>query len=289
MNLNLNNLEAIHAINNLAEEDTLTKEEREEGGEEREGEEGGEDNIKVSIEEQTSLNSIADIKNVFYINLNTRVDRRQHVEKELTKIRLFAQRYNAFPHKVGAIGCTISHLSLLKMAKEQKLDHILILEDDITFLNPEIFVDSLNKFLSNHQDFDVLLIAGNNMGEYDKIDENCVQVHYCKTSTGYLVKSHYYDTLIQNYEESLKNLIKYSNIPKLVAHFSLDSYWFNLQILDAWFLLTPLTIVQKQDYSNIENRVVNYNKLMLNLDKEKLMAPPQQQSQQFQQFQSRPY
>ena len=88
---------------------------------------------------------------------------------------------------------------LLKYAKLNNLEHILIMEDDITFLNPSHFITNINNCLSKHQDFDVLLIAGNNMGEYDTLSEYCVKVNYCQTTTGYLVKKHYYDKLIQNY------------------------------------------------------------------------------------------
>jgi GR25 family glycosyltransferase involved in LPS biosynthesis len=35
------------------------------------------------------------------------------------------------------------------MALENKMDHILIVEDDITFLNPSLFVNQLNTFLHN--------------------------------------------------------------------------------------------------------------------------------------------
>ena len=33
-----------------------------------------------------SINSLADIKNIFYINLEHRIDRKEHVEKELLNI-----------------------------------------------------------------------------------------------------------------------------------------------------------------------------------------------------------
>jgi len=55
----------------------------------------------------------------------------------------------------------------------------------------------------------------------------------------------------------------------LINYFSIDCYWFNLQIIDKWYLVVPLTIVQKSDYSNIEKKNVNYNHLMLNLNKSK--------------------
>ena len=49
-----------------------------------------------------------------------------------------------------------------------------------------------------------------------------------------------------------------------------DRYWCKLQLSDIWYLLTPLTVSQKPDYSDIEKKVINYNYLMLDLDKIKL-------------------
>ena len=178
-----------------------------------------------------------------------------------------ATRFNAIKNNCGAIGCSLSHLALLKYAKEQNMDHILIMEDDIMFLNPKHFIHNLNNFLSKHKDFDVLLIAGNNMGEYNRLDEFCVKIKKCQTTTGYLVKKHYYDKLIKNFEEGVNKLI---NNLSLINKFAIDQHWSSLQLVDKWYLLTPLTVSQKPDYSDIEKKRINYNSVMLDLDKKKL-------------------
>jgi glycosyl transferase family 25 len=213
------------------------------------------------------MDNIKDIKYIFYINLESRKDRRIHFENQMLLIGLNAIRFNAIKHNYGAIGCSLSHLMLLKYAKEHNLDHILIMEDDIMFLNPNIFINNLNNFLMNHKEFDVLLLAGNNMGHYNVIDDNCIKITKCQTTTGYLVKNHYYDKLINNFEESTNNLI--NNI-KSIETYAIDQYWNKLQMVDNWYLLTPLTVTQRPDYSDIEKRNTNYNSVMLDLDKIKL-------------------
>lgn len=210
------------------------------------------------------LNSSNDIKHIFYINLDMRIDRKQHVEGQIKLLNWQALRFPAILHKFGALGCSLSHLTLIKYAKHNKLDHILILEDDVTFLNPALFLNSLNNFLKNHKDFDVLLLAGNNMGDYKRIDEFCVKVSHCQTTTAYLVKSHYYDTLINNYQKGINLLTQ--NPGKLIQ-FAIDQYWGNLQIFHNWYLLTPLSVVQRPDISDIEKQSTNYTNLMLDLDK----------------------
>lgn len=210
------------------------------------------------------MNSINDIKNIYYINLESRIDRKQFIEKQMNNLDLNAKRFNAIKHKTGAIGCSLSHLQLLKFAKQENFEHILIFEDDIHFLKPELFVSNINNFLKNHKNFDVLLIAGNNVGNYTIIDKNCVKIQQCQTSTGYLVKNHYFDKLINNIENGVKELI---NNPYLERFYSIDQFWKSLQLIDKWYLLTPLCVSQKPNYSDIEKKITNYNIDMLILDK----------------------
>jgi len=216
------------------------------------------------------ITSLSDIKNIFYINLEHRLDRKQHVQQQLETIGLssVAQRFNAIKIANGAIGCSMSHLALLKNALKNQLDHILIVEDDIQFLNPELFKTQFNLFLERHgNNWDVILFAGNNMPPYEKIDDTCVKVNTCQTTTGYLVNGHYIEKILENIRTGLTNLIHTPNQHTLYA---IDKYWFKLQKIDRWFLIVPLTVVQREDYSDIEKKVINYKDIMTDLDKEEL-------------------
>lgn len=93
------------------------------------------------------MNSISDIKHAFYINLPSRPDRKQHAEKQLKSIGLNAERFNAIKMSNGAIGCSMSHLKIIETAKANNWDHVLIVEDDILFTDPNLFVQQFNKFL----------------------------------------------------------------------------------------------------------------------------------------------
>jgi glycosyl transferase, family 25 len=210
------------------------------------------------------LSNISEITNVYYINLDSRPDRKIYVEEQLSKIGLNGKRFNAIRNQHGAIGCSLSHLKLLMLAKQNNLDHIMIVEDDIEFTKPKIFIEQLNKFLKSGIQFDVCLLGGNNIAPYERIDNFCVKIQACQTTIGYLVYSHYYDTLIENYKESIKHLI---HDPHNKPTFAIDRFWFSLQRRDKWYLIIPLTITQREDYSDIEQRRINYNRLMLDLDK----------------------
>jgi len=210
-------------------------------------------------------NNIKEIENVLYINLKHRVDRKAHVEKELFSIGLKnVQRFNAIKMDCGALGCSFSHLKCLTIAKENNWDHVLICEDDIQFLDPPEFVNQLNGFLENVDNWDVVLLGGNNIKEYAITNEYSVKVTWCQTTVGYLVKQNYYDKLIDNYKTGLEKLLKEPQNHHLYA---IDQYWTKLQVIDNWFLITPLTVVQRGDYSDIEKRNINYKCTMLQLTK----------------------
>lgn len=216
-----------------------------------------------------SIKSLQDITNIFYINLEHRTDRRSHVEQELTKIGLSGfQRFNAIKMENGAIGCSMSHLKLLQNALENNLDHILIVEDDITFLDPELFKTQLNKFFESNLKWDVILFAGNNMPPYETVTGDfCVKVSKCQTTTGYLVNKHYIKILLNNIKMGLTHLL---SKPQQHSLFAIDKFWFVLQQNGNWYLITPLTVIQREDYSDIEKKIIGYRNQMLDLDKKEL-------------------
>lgn len=212
------------------------------------------------------LATIQDIKHSFFINLDHRVDRRQHVEKQLASIGIFnPTRFSAIRVQNGAIGCGMSHLRCLEYARDNAWDHVLIVEDDIQFLDPALFVNQMNLFLQNQKEWDVVLLAGNNVPPYRAVDASCVQVSFCQTTTGYLIKNHYFETLINNIRLGISHLIREPNNRVMYA---IDKYWIRLQEQGKWFLIIPLTVTQREDYSDIEKRPTNYTRAMTSLNKE---------------------
>ncbi len=202
----------------------------------------------------SQLKKIEDIQNILYINLEHRTDRKTHIENQIKKLNFNAQRFNAIKDIDNpAIGCSRSHVGCLKLAIQNNWNHVLVMEDDIEFLNPELFHIQLNKFLQRHSTWDVLIIAGNNIGDYEIIDETCVKISKCYCATGYLVNGHYITKLLDNFSQSIENWIQ------------VDVHWCNLQKSDNWLMLTPLTIIQKPDYSDIEKYRVDYTDRMLRL------------------------
>ncbi len=90
---------------------------------------------------------------IFVINLPERMDRRKAINSELDwigasdrgRIEIFPAvkptEPGGFP-SIGARGCFMSHLEILRQARDQGMQRILILEDDLMF----------NNYLRKHQE-----------------------------------------------------------------------------------------------------------------------------------------
>ena len=202
---------------------------------------------------------------VLYINLEKRMDRREHIVNEFKKIGVEdAIRFKAIELENGALGCSMSHLKCLEIAKKENYEMVFICEDDLQFLNPTMFLKHLKLFLDcSFLKWDMVLVAGNNMIPYIPVTEYCIKVTNCQTTTGYIVKKNYYDILIQNYKEGINKLLK----EPTNNDYKIDKYWFKLQREDNWYLIIPLSIIQKEDYSDIEKKVTNFSKYMLDYNK----------------------
>jgi GR25 family glycosyltransferase involved in LPS biosynthesis len=219
------------------------------------------------------INSVSDIKHCLYINLESRVDRKQHIESQLKSIGIvYPRRFNAIKLKNGRIGCSMSHLKCLEIAKKNNWPYVMICEDDLLFLDSKIFVQHINKFLSLHgnngDSWNVLLLAGNNVPPYVTIDNTCIRVSHCQTTTGYIVKRGYYNILISNIRAGIERLMKE---PEKHAFFAIDKFWIQLQKMHTWYMLAPVVAVQREDYSDIEHRKTNYENIMKDLDKVNLI------------------
>jgi GR25 family glycosyltransferase involved in LPS biosynthesis len=205
---------------------------------------------------------MSNIDAILYINLEHRVDRKEHILNEINKLGKDAScvhRIDAVKHTNGALGCSLSHIKALQYA----LDHpewrtVLILEDDFTFyLNHTDEIVKAVDELCNHSVFDVCQLSYNPIGKF--VDTTPPHMHIKKimqaqTSSGYIITKTYIPTLLQNLIESSNDMQKigrrHSNC--------LDIYWFSLQSRDNWFCIFPAIGYQYNNYSDIEKCYTSY-------------------------------
>ena len=209
------------------------------------------------------------LEHIFFINLDHRTDRFEHATAEFEKMGITAERISGIQPKSPAVGCTMSHIKCLELAKTRNYEQVFICEDDITFTNPDLFKENLNKFNDNKLiNWDVLIVAGNNRPPHQELYEYAARVFYCQTTTGYIVKRKYYDTLLNNFKTGLTKLIQN---PTNKFEYAIDKYWLHLQMQNYWYLITPLTVTQYDNYSDIEQKNTVYSSLILDLNKEELL------------------
>ena len=226
--------------------------------------------------------SVSDIKYCLYINLEERKDRKEHIEAELKSVGIHGVRFNAIKLQNGRVGCSMSHLKCLQIAKKNNWPYVMICEDDLLFLDKEKSVNHMNEFFKLHSGnkdvCNIVLIAGNNVPPYKKVDNTCIRVSHCQTTTGYIVKNAYYDILMENIKTGVEKLMKN---PSNHTMYAIDKYWIQLQKMNVWYLLAPIIAIQREDYSDIEKKTTNYEYIMKDLDKPHLVRSMQAISMQY--------
>ena len=90
-------------------------------------------------------------------------------------------------------------------------------------MNPVLLKNSLKNFIENVNDWDVLLL-GANVNEVEKKDNNYLKIIDAQTTTGYIVKNHYFNTFIDNFKDGLILLEKENK-----GYSCIDIHWKKIQ------------------------------------------------------------
>lgn len=190
---------------------------------------------------------------VVYINLDSRTDRKEQIENELNKIGITNyERFPAVKHDIPQVGCILSHLNVLKNAREKQYKNILILEDDFEFIvSKEEFWKQIEAI--KDVDYDVIMLSYNLINS-EEFNDTLFKVIDAHTTSGYLVNSRMYDSLINNYEEAAKIL---SETKDYSLH-ALDQYWKRLQPQHKWYGFKVRIGKQRPSYSDLVGADVDY-------------------------------
>jgi GR25 family glycosyltransferase involved in LPS biosynthesis len=202
---------------------------------------------------------------IFVINLKSQPERLQQFYEEIERIGIpleSVERYDAIQAPEG-IGCTNSHLNLLKIVKERGYKKVLIFEDDFTFLvDKENLNKKLSYFFNLNVDWRVFMLAF-----FNKPDETVPYIlpdgsvsdvvgitHDCQTASAYIVNDKHIDELINCLEYGLKNLMR-------TYHHHLymnDQVWKILQKDNKWFYSLERCGKQRPFYTK-EGKYIDYN------------------------------
>ncbi len=178
------------------------------------------------------------IHKVIYINLDKREDRRAEIEGELRSMDITAERFPGIERKPGIVGCTASHLAVIKRAKEEGWPNVLVFEDDFMFLvNKLKFYNNVREFFQSNMVYDVLMLGYNITGKSENLNEIVSRGYNIQAPSGYIVHHRFYDKLINTWESALQHLI----ITGHHWHYANDQSWKSLQI-DNTFLYFNIRI-----------------------------------------------
>jgi GR25 family glycosyltransferase involved in LPS biosynthesis len=205
----------------------------------------------------------------YCINLDRRQDRWEKSIKLFEKFNINVERFSAFdgktlklsyPHS-SELGGTISHMNVLKTAKELNLPNVLIFEDDV------ILDDNIGDKFSNiisqiPSEWDMLYFGGNHEGGFSQVSENIVKINHTYALQMYAVNAKCYDTIIDFLQDRIDKVINGNVTPK--PSVAADFFIALLQPSINCYCIRPHLSWQSQDFSDIQERVVNYDYLLKN-------------------------
>lgn len=192
----------------------------------------------------------------YYINLDSRPDRRQLIESELDRMlpALPRTRVAGVKASFGALGCAKAHLNALRLFElETGTDTACIFEDDFMFAeDPK---PSLQKLAQLQIHYDVILWAANVPVYESTTFPFLVRCTDAQTTSAYMVHRSYLPALIANFQACVTKL---EELGRPEHDFCLDIYWKFLQKRSRWYLFKPFVGFQREDFSDIEQKQVQY-------------------------------
>lgn len=199
------------------------------------------------------------IDKVYYINLDSRTDRNDHITKELDKMGIDNEkiiRVRGIIHQLGYVGCGLSHISIIKDAIEKGYNNIIIFEDDFEFtVDKDTFNKKLEWFFQNISSYNITLLSYY-LNTSSKINEHLIDIIDAQTTSGYMLNKKFMATLMNSFYSGVFGLI--NGMPRLTH--CIDMHWKSLQGNNREFFgFWPKLGRQMGSWSDIEKRYTDYN------------------------------
>ena len=193
--------------------------------------------------------------------MDSRTDRLTHIQTQLSKMGIYnAERqqgmsYSGYNDKSynACIGNHFAHASCVRKAKELNAENVLILEDDAEFLHQPGYLKSvLSQAIEELPEQWGLFYLGINMDCYlaHKFGKALAKLDGGYSTHAYAINRRLFDRIIQINEDVnvLHNDVYYSAV---------------LMKEEPCFVTVPLLVGQLTNYSDIQGRVVDSNKMFL--------------------------
>jgi len=189
---------------------------------------------------------------IYCINLDKRTDRWEDCVKQFKKHNLNVERFSAIDGNTikntttlmpGEYGILSTHIELIKDAKNKGYKNILILEDDVEF------IDNLNEYFSLFKgqipdDWVMLYLSGNHVGGCLQVSENIFKIFHSYAIHSFAIKSELFDLII-------------NGLPKYKK--AVDVFYAELQSLFPSYVIRPHLAWQRESFSDIQGGIMNYD------------------------------
>jgi len=198
---------------------------------------------------------------IHVINLDKRWDRLNKLINNYPYLNI--KRFRAVKRSHGLVGCALSHIRLVKYAKQNNLPYIIVTEDDILINDKKYFIKKLTKILSylkrNKESWDLF---NGGISNFDKFDTsliktintipNIIEYKYGNCLHFVIYNNSSYDPIINLEKYYLnKNLRNKTPIDVIIN-----------RIIKRKWTTTPYLCYQRSGFSNI-GRKMNNNYLIL--------------------------
>jgi hypothetical protein len=187
----------------------------------------------------------------FVLNLEKRIDRLEHIQKEMSYIGWDYELFKAID--TGShLGCTLSHIAIIDLAIDRGYEYVMVIEDDCSFLpNSKSFIEQLNVVLENTE-FGILNLSPthNRPVEISVKDKMLIDI------TNYPPKEErhrgVFATNMIVYHKSIYENVKGIITDNLQNHYPIDEYIYDkvLPIKQSYCPILPIA-PQKSDFSDV--------------------------------------
>jgi hypothetical protein len=146
--------------------------------------------------------------------------------------------------KIPLYGCLLSHISIIKKAKAEGLKTVLVLEDDVDFINIETIDKAVDQL--KNKDWSLFYLGSNTHIPLTRVDPNLLILKKGYATHAIAYHANFYDYFIESFEQK------------------------KIDIIDVWlsdngqekfpsYCTYPITAVQISNYSDIHEAFANYD------------------------------
>lgn len=193
---------------------------------------------------------------MFYINLDSRPDRKELAQKEFEKLGLNPMRKSgvvvtgyANSYLNGTMGCFKSHLDVLEYA-ENMSQNVFIFEDDVKFTDIENLKEVLDKTVEelNGREWDMFYLSANILLPFHQVSPHLAKLRHGQSTVAYGVNSKF-----------ISKLWGYFFVGGLLRRPWIDVVYADHVIPENnCFISVPMLATQRNGFSDIEGTEVEY-------------------------------